>query len=151
MAFNDALSLIMLVDKIKRPEKLELLKGLRPEYLEQVMLNIPENLRTLMADVLTVLLDRSGVEAGEIGELRGRLLRQEGQGMFDELVEAILEDKRQAREEGIHIGAERTREEEQERAYKEKLDAARRFKAEGFSLDKIAEILNLPLDTVLAL
>jgi predicted transposase YdaD len=54
-------------------------------------------------------------------------------------VEAILEDKRQAREE------------ERERAYAEKLDSARKLQLKGLEAGEIADTLNLPLDTVLAL
>jgi hypothetical protein len=53
-----------------------------------------------------------------------------------------------ARAEGILIGTEKTRREERERAYREKLETARKLKTEGISVELIARSLNLPFETV---
>ncbi|MDR2029189.1 MAG: hypothetical protein LBP93_06600 [Treponema sp.] len=59
--------------------------------------------------------------------------------MFDALVEDVLAEKRQAREEG----RAEEREEARKRAYQEKLESARKLKEKGVPVDAVAEIMNL--------
>jgi flagellar biosynthesis/type III secretory pathway protein FliH len=64
------------------------------------------------------------------------------------LSEGLTKGLTEGREEGIQIGEERTRKEEQKRAYEEKLNAARKLRSKGLDAGEIADTLNLPLDTV---
>jgi predicted transposase YdaD len=53
--------------------------------------------------------------------------------------------------EGIRIGEEKAWEEDQERAYREKLESARKLKAGGVPVQTIAESLTLSVEAVAAL
>jgi hypothetical protein len=72
--FGDILSLIMIIDKIQRPDDLSLLSKLPPDYAEQLdNLNIPEHLRKLIANVITVLLARINVPKEEIEQVTEKI------------------------------------------------------------------------------
>jgi predicted transposase/invertase (TIGR01784 family) len=58
------------------------------------------------------------------------------------------EGRAEGREEGITEGREEGIAEADQKAYQEKLEAARKFKAVGLSVEFIAESLKLPLETV---
>jgi hypothetical protein len=153
--FQDVLSLVLLIDKIRTREGLSLLGSLPEGYVETLGLNIPPGMNKLISDVITVLLDRLEVPEEEIAAVTDHIERKEYQTMFDALVENVLADRRMAREEGlaegIQIGVERTREEDQERAYREKLESARKLKAGGVPVQTIAESLTLSVDAVKSL
>ncbi|MFP3091371.1 Rpn family recombination-promoting nuclease/putative transposase, partial [Treponema sp. TIM-1] len=162
--YRDALSLLLLVDRIQKREELEELKGLPGDYWEGVALNIPEGMVKLVKDVITVLLERLEVPAEEIEAVKEHVGKKEYQTMFDALVESVLEDKRLAREEGIKIGTQKGREEgrdegreegiqigseaKQAEAYREKLESARLLKGYGVSVEVIAQSLHLTMEEV---
>jgi predicted transposase/invertase (TIGR01784 family) len=56
----------------------------------------------------------------------------------------LQEGKEEGRKEGKEEGREEGRRVEREKAFREKLEAARKLKAEGLSADRIADILELP-------
>jgi predicted transposase/invertase (TIGR01784 family) len=157
--YTDALSLILLVDRIQNREEVKLLKELPREYLDRLALNIPEGMSKLIKDVITVLLDRLEVPPEEIEAVREYVGKKEYRTMFDAFVESVLEDKRLAREEGWAEGQEEGREKGREEgleegirvgaeqkeaeAYQEKLEAARRLKSYGVQVKVIASSLNL--------
>ena len=62
IGFGDALSLIMLIDKLRGSEGNSLLKYIPSDYVEKLNLKIPENMRKLLSDVLLVLLEKSGID-----------------------------------------------------------------------------------------
>jgi predicted transposase/invertase (TIGR01784 family) len=138
--FNDALSLVLLIDKIGTREGLSLLSKLPEGYVEQLALNIPEGMTKLLSDVITVLLDRLAVPKEEIAAVTGHFEKKEYQTMFDALVESVLEDKRLAREEGRNEGR---REGWKEGRQEEALRAARRMKALGMNFTQIQDVLDL--------
>ena len=103
--FGDTLSLIMLIDKIKTAEGISKLSELPPDYVEKLALNIPPHLNKLIADVITVLLNKINIPQTEIETITEKIYRKEYQEMF-----TLLEDydvqatRREAREEGILEG-----------------------------------------------
>jgi flagellar biosynthesis/type III secretory pathway protein FliH len=166
--FNDSLSFVLLIDQIHTREGMSLLKKLPAEYIKNRALNIPPRLNKLVSDVVTTLLNRLEVPPEEIAEITDFIEKKEYQPMFDALVRNVLEEKRQAREEGLeegiqigvkkgqeegrergrHEGLEEGREEERERAYREKLESARELKGKGFPVDAIAGSLHLSPEVV---
>jgi hypothetical protein len=150
--FKDPLSLVMLIDKIRDPEGIELLNQLSENYFEELALKIPPGMGKLLSDVITALLNRVEAPRGKIAAITDRIEKKEYQTMFEGFVEAVLTERRLGQEEGIQIGAEKAREEEREkareRAYQEKLESARKLKARGFPADAIAESLDLSLEVV---
>jgi hypothetical protein len=103
--FGDILSILMIIDKVGKRDRTKLLDKL-PGYVEGLSLNIPPNLTKLLGDVITVLLNRVEVGEEEIGAITGLIVKQGGQKMFDSFVEAVLEEKRIAKEEGFRLGTE---------------------------------------------
>jgi hypothetical protein len=152
LRFNDALSLIMLVDKVRGPEDVTLLNEFPEGYLEELALKIPPGMGKLLSDVITALLNRIGSPKEEIAAITDYVDRKEYQTMFDVLVKNVQmmreEGIQLGTEKGIQIGTEKTREEERERAYREKLESAQKLKARGFPAGEIADILNLPPEVV---
>jgi hypothetical protein len=126
-------------------------------------LNIPGNLRKLITDVLTVLLGRLGLPEEKINAFTDAVEKKEERHMFERLIEGLLEEKQLARAEGWKEGwkeswaegwkeaCEKTRKEEERKAYLEKLESARKIKTKGFSDEDIAESLSLPVKDVEAL
>jgi hypothetical protein len=96
--FQDALSLVMMIDRLESEDELSLLRGPVRDYLAGMGLRIPDTLRKLISDVITVLLDRAEVSSAVIGEISGLVEKKEYQTMFDVLVESILEKQRRAEE-----------------------------------------------------
>ncbi|MDR2629820.1 MAG: hypothetical protein LBC60_02745, partial [Spirochaetaceae bacterium] len=124
-----------------------ILRDLPRDYLEGLALNIPEGMRKLIRDVITVLLERLEVPPEEIEAVTEHVKKREDRTMFDGLVKVVLEDRQLAREEGIQIGTEKGREE----AYEEKLASARRLKKYGIPVEIIASSLELGTEEVAAL
>jgi hypothetical protein len=80
--FNDTLSLIMLIDKIKTADGISILRRLPDTYVESLSLNIPTGLNKLLADVITVLLKRINVPQPEIDTVAGKLYERKIKEMF---------------------------------------------------------------------
>jgi hypothetical protein len=142
--FNDVLSLVLLIDRLRPSEGESLLQKLPPDYFEQLQLKIPENLSKLLSDVITVLLKRKEAPSGEIAEISGLIERKEVQPMF----EVLLNDYRQARRQGRREGRKEGEVKGYERA---KLEMARKMKACGDSAEKIREITGLPPHAIVEL
>jgi transcription initiation factor IIE alpha subunit len=149
--FCDALSFIMIIDKLGTKEGLQALKKLPQNYLEQLRLKVPENLSRLMTDVITALLDRLEAPGEEIAAVTDLIERKEYRTMFDALVESVLADKRQA----VQQAKEEARQEweralwERERAIRqEKQEGARRLKQMGVSPGIIAAGFGLSLGEI---
>ena len=148
--FGDVLSFIMLLDKSRGSGEESLLKHLTPDYIEKLNLQIPDNMVKLLNDVVRVLLDKIGVDRHIVDRLTGYIEKgggKEYKGMFEAFIESIIEEREEARKQGIALGQEQGREEGialgQEYAYKEKLQVAARFKKLGVSLETIIQATGL--------
>jgi hypothetical protein len=107
--FGDALSLIMLIDKIQTADGISAMGRLPPDYIENLKQNIPPHLNKLLADVITVLLERINVPRDEIVKVTEQLYERKIQEMFTSLVNDVQENRRIAREEGREKGREEGR------------------------------------------
>jgi hypothetical protein len=149
--FSDALSLIMIIDKVRFGEGTSLLSKLPKDYIERLNLQIPENLNKLLTDVITVLLDRIETPPDAIAEITDLVEKKEKQTMFEGFVAAVLEERRLDREEGRAEGWEEGREEAEEKAHQKDLEAARKLKARGFSDEEISGILQIAIGEIVGL
>jgi hypothetical protein len=70
--FQDVLSLVLLIDKVRTREGLSLLGSLPEGYVETLGLNIPPGMNKLISDVITVLLDRLKVPEEGPAHKKGR-------------------------------------------------------------------------------
>jgi hypothetical protein len=151
--FNDMLSLIMMIDRIRLKEGESLLKKLPEGYFDKLKLKIPENLGKLLSDVVTVLLERAKVPSEEISEIREQIERKEVKPMFD----VFVNDFRQARREARRIGRTEGLKEGRTEGLKEGItqgktevmfEIARKMKEIGDSSQKIHAITGLPPETI---
>jgi predicted transposase/invertase (TIGR01784 family) len=136
MGFSDTLSIILLIDKIRDGRKGNLLRYLPPDYMEKINLQIPENLRKLLSDVIRVLLEKSGVnrlDAEKYADYVETADRKEHSGMFEAVIESIIEGREEARNEGREEGIE---------------TAARRALEEGATLEFVQKITGLDMETI---
>jgi hypothetical protein len=128
--FNDVLSLVMLIDRVRVLKTKKDLGKLPKDYFERMGLKIPEGLIKLLSDVVTLLMNRFEYPEEEIEEITGYIDKKEYRAMFEALVEQHWQMRDEGRAEGI--------EEERNRAYQEKLEGARKQKTLGVSAEIIA-------------
>jgi hypothetical protein len=153
--FGDVLSFILLIDKLRGSGGESLLRHLPPDYVEKLNLQIPEDMVKLLSDVVRVLLDKSGVDRRIAEKLTEYIEKGDGReykGMFEAVIESIIEEREEARKQGIALGQEQGREEGialgQEQAYKEKLQIAAKFKELGVPLKTITEAIGLTIEEI---
>ncbi|MDR2363802.1 MAG: Rpn family recombination-promoting nuclease/putative transposase [Spirochaetaceae bacterium] len=147
LRFRDELAVLMLIDKVDFKNKEDFLKEF-PGYIKEMALKIPENLATLMGDIITVLLNRLEIPADQIRETTDLVNKKGVNRMFDQVVESYFEGKRLARDEGILIGREKGREEERGKAYQDKLEIARKLLKKCWSVEETAETTDLDIETI---
>ena len=102
--FGDALSLIMIIDKIRAPDEIRLLRDIPADYVERLSLNIPDNLKKLISDVVTVLLSKINVPREEIDTIVEKIEQRGIQDMFAIENYDVQETRRIARSEGMAEG-----------------------------------------------
>ena len=102
-----ALSLIMLIDKIRDAEGISSLSALPKDYMEELQAKLPPRIGKLLSDVITVLLKRINVPDNEIYDITGKIHEREVQKMFAWADNYdVQETRRVAREEGLREGRE---------------------------------------------
>jgi len=109
------------------------------DAVEKLNLQIPENMRKLLSDVIRIFLEKSGVNRQEAREYAGHIENPDGKenkGMFEAAIESILKRQEEVREEG--------REERDK-------EIARNALAEGYPLEAIQRITGLDMETLKSL
>jgi DNA-binding CsgD family transcriptional regulator len=150
--FGDVLSLIMLVDKIRKPEEISLLSQLPQDYADQLALNIPEHLKKIIADVITVLLSRIKAPKAEIDRVTEKIYKRGIQEMFELLEQYDVQETRRLEREKTQ---KEMREEmqkimqakEREMQAKER-ESVRRLRQKNLSNEEIADVLGVSIETV---
>ena len=127
-------------------------------HIEKISLQILEGIGKLFSDVIRVLLNKSGYDPQEIEKYVGYIENPEGKGymgMFEAVIESIIEGRNEARQEGIAIGQEQGIAIGQEQGIaigQERLEAvARKAFAEGASFEFVSKITGFDMETVKAL
>jgi len=150
--FGDALSLIVLIDKLKDSGGDSLLKYIPSDYVEKLNLQIPENMRKLLADVILVFLEKSGVSRYEAGNLAAYIEKTEdkgNKGMFEAAIESIIEAREEARRQGIAIGQKQGISLGQEQGREEaSRQIAARLKELGSSLETIIQVTGITAEEI---
>jgi hypothetical protein len=166
VCFGDILSLIMLVDKIQTPNDLSLLSKLPPDYVKQLeSLNIPDHLKKLIANVITVLLSRINVPKDEIDVMTDKIYQRRFQEMFT-LIEPydVQETRRLEREKNqAEFQTEREKNQTEREKNQAELKNAQtelekmrlkeketiwKLKQKHMSDEDIADVLSIPIDVV---
>jgi len=172
MSFGDALSFVLLVDKVRDSEGKNALTCLPSDYEEKLRLHIPENLSKLIVNVVLCLLGKKGfnrLEAGQVAEIADKADRKEYGGMFEAVIESFKESIEEGilkgreewlqqglekgllvgREEGLHLGQEKGIQLGLEKgAQEERLRAVPNFKKLGVSPEIIAQATGLSVEEV---
>jgi hypothetical protein len=100
MLFGDTLSYLMIIDTIKKPEDIQVLKKLTPEYRKKLIECIPDHLLKIVADVITVLLTKIDVPEDEIETITENIENRRLQEMFAIENYSVQETRREAKAEG---------------------------------------------------
>jgi len=137
--FGDALSLIMIIDKIQTADGMSLLGKLPEDYINNLQLNIPAHLNEVLAKVITILLSRINVPKPEIAEITEKLYARRFQDMFTLIEKYDVQETRQIAKTGG----------KQEGRQEGRLDAAERLLRNGFKATVVAKILEIPYRKVL--
>jgi predicted transposase/invertase (TIGR01784 family) len=149
--FGDALSLIMLIDKLRDSGGERLLKHLPEDYLEKLNLQIPPGMGKLLSDVIRVFLDKSNVDRYEAESFVANIGKTDlkgYKGMFEAAIESIKEGREEARKEGIVQGIEQGLEQGLEKGI---VLTARNALAKGLPMELIHDITGLDVETIKSL
>jgi predicted transposase YdaD len=111
------------------------------DYVEKLALNIPDRLNKLLADVITVLLNRINVPKEEIEEITDYIYQRRTQEMFEFFEDYdVQETRRIARAEG--------KAEEKAASKAALLQTAQKLKVLGLSNSTISDATGLSLDEI---
>ena len=123
----------------------DLLQNLPADYVDRLKLNIPENLRKLLKDVIAVFLDRAAVPREAIAEVLEQIEGSGGKPMF----EAAIAKFKNARRDGERDGRRQGLKEGEVKGYQQaQKEMARKMKATGDSVEKIRDITGLSQKTI---
>jgi len=154
MKFGDALSFILLIDKVRDNRRKGVLTQLPPDYEEKLRLHVPDNLSKLLVDVVFCLHDKSGfdrLEARRVAAMVDKDRKEYGD-MFEAVIESIKEGRQEAREEGreegLILGQEQGLSKGREEAHQEKLRTAVNLKQLGVSKEIIAQATGLSVEEI---
>jgi hypothetical protein len=93
---GDALSLIMLVDKISDGDEINILKRLPDDYKQKFNEDLPDHLNKLITDVMMVLLRKANIPDDEIEKITGPIYERRVSTMFDRINYDVQETRRVA-------------------------------------------------------
>ena len=148
MRFGDALSYVLLIDKVHDSTGKTMLTSLPADYEEKLRLHIPENLTKLIVDVVLCLLGKKGfnrLESRSVTAIVDKAERKEYGGMFEAVIESYWENWEKGREEGLLKGREEGRE---EGTQEEKLKTAANLKNLGVSIEIITQATGLSVEEI---
>lgn len=134
--YGNALSLIMLTDKVRTPEEWEAFRTLSTDYWEKLSLNVPEPLLKLIADCVTMMLLKAEVRKEQIETVTEKIYQRRFSDMFD-VQFSFKKIREEAEEKGRKEGMERL------------LEAAKNFLQLGVPLKDVAESTGLSEDVIL--
>ena len=83
------------------------MKYIPSDYVEKLNLQIPENMRKLLSDVILVLLEKSGIDRNEAKKVASYIERADKKGrkgMFEAAIESIIKERKAARRQGMKKG-----------------------------------------------
>ena len=108
--FQNALSLILIVDKVRRAEDIKNLKKLPKNYIEEMANKIPEHFLKIFGDCVRLLLERANAPREEIETITEKIYERRLNNMFEFIdgydiqatrKEARAEGKTEGRQEAI--------------------------------------------------
>ena len=96
MKYEDILSFIMILDKIKKPAQIkEILEKITEEYINKVNENIPDNLLQLIKNIVFLFLKKIDASKKEREEIEGLINERRFSNMFETLEYNIQKEREQ--------------------------------------------------------
>ena len=144
MRFGDALSFILLIDKVRDSNGKSVITRLPLDYEEKLRLHIPKNLSKLIMDVVICLLGKKGfnrLEARQMAAIVDKADKKEYGGMFEAVIESYKESWDKGREEGLLMGRK-------EGTQEERFRTASNFKKLGVSIEIIERSIGLSAEEI---
>jgi len=83
ISYGNLLSLLLIIDKVRKAEDLEILNTLPTDYMERLKLNVPDHLLKLLADCIGLFLTKVEIEKEKIEEITEKLYQRRFNEMFD--------------------------------------------------------------------
>jgi hypothetical protein len=124
--FGDTLSLVLLIDKIRGPKDMRLLKNIPQDYIERFSKNFPDDLKQLLSNVVGTLMRRVNVPPDTIEDITNKIHERRVSKMFDLIEEwDVQEIKRQAQKEYREKYREKYQKEYREK-YQKKIQKAQK-------------------------
>lgn len=100
MKYEDILSFIMILDKIKKPAQIkETLEKITEDYINKINKNIPDNLLQLVKDIVFLFLKKIDTPEKQREEIENLIYERRFSGMFETLVDNILKERDEGRRE----------------------------------------------------
>ncbi|GMO43327.1 MAG: hypothetical protein Ta2B_23880 [Termitinemataceae bacterium] len=146
LKFGDMLSLVLLVDKIKKPQDIKLFNSISTEYIRDTTFNVPENLTKLLADVIRALLQKINVPQEEIENFTEKINKRRSNIMFDfEGLSGydVQETRRLARQEGQQEGWQKGQQEERQKYEQKEKAIADYLRSQGLSDEIIKNAMSV--------
>jgi len=136
--FNNALSLLLVMDKVRRSTDIKGLRKLPEQYIEEMSKKVPEPFLVIFRDCVELLLRKINIPAEEIEKITERIYERRFNAMFD-IIDGydVQATRKQAKEEGIketkkEYEAKEKEYEAKEKEYKSRIkkleEELRRFK-----------------------
>ncbi len=101
MKYEDILSFIMILDKIKKPTQIkEILEKITEEYINKVNENIPDNLLQLIKDIVFLFLKKIDTPKKEREKIENLINERRFSTMFETLEYNVQKEREQCKLEG---------------------------------------------------
>lgn len=104
MQQGDDISFMMLINKLQTQEDVEAFSKLSPERLNEILEEIPENRRTLIAKVFLAFLLKVNVPTAEAEELAGKVKEKKMGQLFENMEKMDIQAERKKTAEAIENG-----------------------------------------------
>ena len=141
MKYEDILSFIMILDKIKKPAQIkEILQKITEEYINKVNENIPDNLLQLIKDIVFLFLKKIDASKKEREEIESLINERRFSNMFETLEYNIQKEREQYKEEGRFEGEMKKQIEIAQNMLDDNLPIATIIKYTGLSKEEIEKL-----------
>jgi hypothetical protein len=151
--FGDTLSFVLLIDKIKGPKDMRLLKNIPQDNIKRFSQNYPDDLKQLLSDVIGTLMRRVNVPADAIADITNKIQKRRVSEMFDLIEEwDVQEIKRQAQKDAKEAAMIEAREMAREMAQEIAMKAVKEAREEAMkearkvAMEAINEALEVAME-----
>ena len=144
VVFDNALSLLLIIDKVRKAEDIEKLKKLPEQFIEGMAKKVPEHFLKIFRDCVELLLMRINVPEKEIGQIADKIYERRFNAMFH-VIDGydVQATRRQARQEAIREAKEQYQAEKKQHQAEKKQYQAEKKQYENEIKKLMAEIEEL--------